>query len=953
MNRNVVLVGFKLLLVFSIVFLSACSSGDGVDIPKKAQIEITDSVSPENDLSIEFGSVTIGTTSEKSLLIRNSGNADLTLNPIDTTNLDAQFQIISDNCSGQVLSPTSSCSASIQFTPMSATSVSSGFDILSSDEDEGVITISVSGTGEPVPVPNIVVSDSIAPNDDLEMVFGNVTIDNATTATLTLTNEGAAALNIGAIASANPVSGSFSITVDNCSNQSLQPQAACTLTVQYLPQVQGLVADSFDIPSNDPDQPTIEFSVNGFGDPLPVPDIQITDTIAPNDDLSIVFGQVTAGQSVTETVTVRNIGLANLNLGAIGGSFALAFPFSISSDGCSNQALTPDASCTLSIRFAPDASGVFNSSFNIPSNDDDQPNVFFNVSGTGEPAPVANIAIRDTLLPNDDQQLTFGNVTANQTAVATVTISSTGTADLVLNSITTPAAPYSFSANNCPLQAMAPGTECTIEVVFAPTTTGVFNSSFMVNSNDPDAGDASITVFMSGTGDPVPVPGISISDNVGATGDSDLLFGNLLVNTAVIGTITVTSTGTADLVLGSVAGTNPLAAPYNVTSDTCSSASLAPTAQCHIMVSFAPTMVGTFNDSFNIPSNAGDITIDINGVGIAPDIEVTDSISPANDQQLPFGSLVVGTTGNSTVTVTNIGSADLVLGVVAGANPLAVPFSIVNDNCSSQTLAPGAACTVGARYSPVSAVASSDSFNIPSNAGDITVSISGTGLAPDISVTDSSGSSTDLQVPFGSQNIGTTITQSVTITNVGNANLNLGAIGVGNGLVAPFAFGNNNCSGTTLTAGTSCTIVLTFAPTNAQSYSDSFAIPSNDPDESNVTVRVTGTGVYPPTTMTVSPTSIAFPDTCVTAVRRTSVTLINTGAATLYAQAGVSGLDFSVSSNTCTTVAVGSSCALPVTFAPATTGIKSGTLTIVFNGGSRSVQLGGRGITGGTCGFPL
>jgi len=117
-----------------------------------------------------------------------------------------------------------------------------------------------------------------------------------------------------------------------------------------------------------------------------------------------------------------------------------------------------------------------------------------------------------------------------------------------------------------------------------------------------------------------------------------------------------------------------------------------------------------------------------------PDIAVTDSVAPAGDLQVPFGSVTVGASSDQTVTVTNAGTSNLVIGTVASANPLAAPFSIPagTDGCSGMTLAPSANCTITVRFAPAATAAANDTFDIPSNDPDenpVTVTVSGTGVA--------------------------------------------------------------------------------------------------------------------------------------------------------------------------------------------------------------------------------
>lgn len=92
------------------------------------------------------------------------------------------------------------------------------------------------------------------------------------------------------------------------------------------------------------------------------------------------FGSVAIGGTVTSTLTIDNDGDTNLVLGSLGG---LAAPFGLANDACSNQTITPAASCTVGLRFAPTAAGGFNDTLDIPSNDANDPNVAVAVSGTG------------------------------------------------------------------------------------------------------------------------------------------------------------------------------------------------------------------------------------------------------------------------------------------------------------------------------------------------------------------------------------------------------------------------------------------------------------------------------------------------------------------------------------------------------------------------------------------
>ena len=114
-----------------------------------------------------------------------------------------------------------------------------------------------------------------------------------------------------------------------------------------------------------------------------------------------------------------------------------------------------------------------------------------------------------------------------------------------------------------------------------------------------------------------------------------------------------------------------------------------------------------------------------------PSISVTDSVAPANDLQVPFGNLTEGLTADQTVTVTNGGNADLLIGTIASSDPLAAPFSVVSDNCSNQTVPAAASCTFIVRFAPTAPGVSNDSLDVPSNDPNspaVVVNVSGTGM---------------------------------------------------------------------------------------------------------------------------------------------------------------------------------------------------------------------------------
>ncbi|ALS99559.1 choice-of-anchor D domain-containing protein [Lacimicrobium alkaliphilum] len=92
--------------------------------------------------------------------------------------------------------------------------------------------------------------------------FGSVTVGNTVNASFTLSNSGDQSLNIGSISGAATP---FSISADNCSNQSLAQSQSCQLQVDFTPVEQGSFSDSLSITSNDTDQNPYNIALSGTG----------------------------------------------------------------------------------------------------------------------------------------------------------------------------------------------------------------------------------------------------------------------------------------------------------------------------------------------------------------------------------------------------------------------------------------------------------------------------------------------------------------------------------------------------------------------------------------------------------------------------------------------------------------------------------------------------------------
>ncbi|MBI3474254.1 MAG: choice-of-anchor D domain-containing protein [Acidobacteria bacterium] len=170
---------------------------------------------------------------------------------------------------------------------------------------------------------------------------------------------------------------------------------------------------------------------------------------------------------------------------------------------------------------------------------------------------------------------------------------------------------------------------------------------------------------------------------------------------------------------------------------------------------------------------------------------------------------------------------------------------------------------------------------------------------------------------------------SVTLSNTGTGPLNLFSVTAS----GDYQISNNTCS-TTVDAGTSCIVSVTFTPTKKNARTGTLTF-SDDAPNSPQTVTLKGTGQ----SLALSPTALNFgtltvgntsspQDVTVTNVGSTAVTF------TGFAFAGGAAGDYLIAGNTCgTTIAPGATCAVSVGFKPTKKGARNAKLNIKNNGG--------------------
>jgi hypothetical protein len=184
------------------------------------------------------------------------------------------------------------------------------------------------------------------------------------------------------------------------------------------------------------------------------------------------------------------------------------------------------------------------------------------------------------------------------------------------------------------------------------------------------------------------------------------------------------------------------------------------------------------------------------------------------------------------------------------------------------------------------------------------------------------------KLTFAKTLIGQTTSLTVTLTNTGNATLNLSNVAI----TGDFAVQSNSC-GAQVLAGNNCAITVGFTPTIKGTRTGILQLTDNAANNPQK-VTLTGTGV----SIALSPTALNFGSEPVgqsTAPQPVTISNVSTASVNITGIT-ITGTpaDYTISANTCgSSLAAKTSCSLNVTFNPTKKGKRTGKLNVANNGG--------------------
>jgi phospholipase C len=298
-----------------------------------------------------------------------------------------------------------------------------------------------------------------------------------------------------------------------------------------------------------------------------------------------------------------------------------------------------------------------------------------------------------------------------------------------------------------------------------------------------------------------------------------VIFGNYgLTTTSAPLAVTVTNNGTTAMTMGARTVTGDFA----ISSSTCPS-SLKAAASCKVEVVFKPTATGPRTGTLTINDSATGSPQLVTLSGVGSNIQVSNnSLYPG----LVFPETNINTTSvAANVTLTNKGTSAITISNIQMIGDYA------QTNRCNGTIPVGGRCVIAVTFHPTQVDYRYGLMQVTTNDPASPHQIRMDGLSTMVDLAPAS-------LTFGPQTVGTTSpSQTFTVTNVGTVNLTF------SGIAATGDFAEtNNCLGG-VTPGSSCTVTVTFTPTQTGARTGGINLSDNDGSiTSPQTVTLTGTG---------------------------------------------------------------------------------------------------------------
>ncbi|MGO8756847.1 MAG: beta strand repeat-containing protein, partial [Terracidiphilus sp.] len=689
--------------------------------------------------------------------------------------------------------------------------------------------------------------------------FGSVAVGQTASATVTLVNQGSAPVDISLL----KVSGqSFSLGSAGSLPATVAANSSFILNVQFNPAATGAAAGQLTISSDASSGSSTSVTLSGTGVPV-------------LNGLTCSTASITGAGTDDCTVSLNSTAPSDgLGVSLTSSSSAVVVPTQVTIPaGATSTPFTASISPVTSIQAATLTASIGSVAENFALH-------------LGAASPVLSVG---------STSLAFGSVPVSSPVTQSLVLSSTGSTAVTVSGATLSGTGYSISGVDLPA-TLSPGQTATLSVQFDPTVAGKTTGQLTLVSNSQTG--SSTTVALSGTGVPVlsalscgsssmsgagtdactvtlnaaaasggftvslvssnslvsvpssvtvaagaisasftatvsPVTstqqatltasagGVSehfaLQLTVGPTlslSTNSVAFGNVGVNTQATQTLTLSSTGSIAVTINasalSGAGFTASGATFPLT--------LNPNQTATLNLQFAPTAAGAASGSLTLSSNSATgyaASVNLSGTGVP----VLTGFTCAS------GSMTGAGTDTCTVT----------LNVAAATGGFAVTLASNNSAVSAPVTVTVPAGAMSASFAAtVSAVNVAQAVTLTATAGSVTKTFALQLGASKITLALSATS-----IAFGSVNVNSTATQSLTLSSTGTSAVTVSAATVsGSGFTVSGA-----TFPLTLSPGQTATLNVQFDPTSAGAASGQLTLTSNSSSGTSTIVTLGGTGV--------------------------------------------------------------------------------------------------------------
>jgi HYDIN/CFA65/VesB-like, Ig-like domain len=447
-----------------------------------------DPVTTATPSAFSFGTVNGGTSATTTINISDNGLGVMNiLNVRLATGSDPRFSLINPPVHATI-QPGQSAGIQVRFAPnfLDPAGPYSASLIVDTDDPQPVLTtlIPLSGVAG---TPNAVLS----PNP---LNLGLVCRGTTGAGLITATNTGTGPLTMNDAGMGFGSSPYMSVLPSSpLLPQTIAPSDTFPFTVDFSPPANsggGAQTGTFVLDSDAPTSPTLATVNATIGTPT-----------ATLDNSSLDFGGVatddrTSPDSVTRTLTVSNTGPCNLTLDSFVVSGANAGDFVVTPQAASLPATIPSGgSITATVTFNPSAPGARSATVTVNTDDPVNPALPVSLSGVGL-VPAMSAAPAMLVFPPTVLTTQVPGYLGTQ---ASSTVTNTGQAELIVDSITT-GAPFSTPAAGLPPNRYAPNTGFTVPVTFGPTAVGKTTGSVSIMDNGNGEAPVNTSIPLCGEG---------------------------------------------------------------------------------------------------------------------------------------------------------------------------------------------------------------------------------------------------------------------------------------------------------------------------------------------------------------------------------------------------------------------------------------------------------------------